>query len=74
MMTRPRGLTIAPGLNIKAGTIVLLRQGRSVWTGELGSPIEDAVFDTIVMHPQDLSQLHKLVADWLVTPRKSEAS
>jgi hypothetical protein len=63
------GLSIFPGLNIKPGTIVLLRQGKTVWSGELGSPIEDAVFDTIVMHPQDLMQLHKLVSDWLVTPR-----
>lgn len=63
------GLSIVTGPSLKPGTIVLLRRGRQVWTGDLGSPIEDAVFDTIVMHPQNMFELHKLVSDWLVKPR-----
>ena len=63
------GLSIIPGPNLKPGAIVLLRRGRQVWAGELGSPIEDAVFDTIVLHPQNLFELNKLLTDWLVTPR-----
>jgi len=32
---------------------VLYREGVPVWYGEIGAPIEDAVFDMIMVHPDD---------------------
>ncbi len=64
-------LSIVTGHPIQLGTIVLLKRGRQVWTGPLGSPIEDAVFDTILMHPEDMRQLHDHVTQWLLTPRSA---
>jgi len=62
-------LSIITGPALQVGTIVLLRNRKVVWQGLLGSPIEDAVFDTIMMNPHDLLQLHAHVEAWLVTPR-----
>lgn len=42
---------------LPAGKIALVRDGQVVWIGPLGSPIEDAEFDTVLMNPADIERL-----------------
>jgi len=39
-----------------AGTQALKRNGRLVWIGPLGAPIEDADFDTIIVSSADFER------------------
>ena len=36
---------------------VLRRRGRVVYIGQVGDPIEDAVFDEILMNPADIERM-----------------
>lgn len=56
-MDRFNGIIIKPNPVVAAGTQVLLRRGRVVWSGRLGAPIEDALCDAIEMNPQDYERL-----------------
>ena len=45
------------------GHHALTRNGQVVWQGPIGSPIEDVVFDGLIMHPEDLGLLTPQGAD-----------
>lgn len=44
------------------GQHALVRRGQILWTGPLGSPIEDADFDTVLLNPADLARLAPKIA------------
>ena len=39
------------------GKVGLVRDRQLVWIGPLGSPIEDAEFDTVLLNPADIERL-----------------
>lgn len=46
-------MLVRPNLLCSKGKQVLWKDGCVVWIGDLGSPIEDAEFDAITVHPDD---------------------
>lgn len=51
------GITFQPHDLISKGRVALMRDRHIVWIGPLGSPIEDAEFDTVLMNPEDIERL-----------------
>jgi hypothetical protein len=45
------------------GYQVLVRDDEVVWMGQLGMPIEDAVFDTMILHPNDYVRILKEIME-----------
>ena len=39
------------------GKIALVRDRQVVWIGSIGSPIEDAVFDLLLINPKDYERM-----------------
>lgn len=56
-MVELAGIHFSASLLLLPGFIVLKRRGMLVWVGPLGSPIEDAEYDAVVLHPYDLKRL-----------------
>lgn len=42
---------------------VLMADGKVVWAGPIGSPIEDALCDTIVCHPDDFARIVSMIME-----------
>jgi hypothetical protein len=57
------GLRIEESGLLLRGYQALRSKGRIVWTGPVGAPIEDAVCDTIIMHPDDAARLRQRLSE-----------
>ena len=51
------GIQFQPRDLLPVGKIALVRDRQLVWIGPLGSPIEDAEFDTVLLNPADIERL-----------------
>ena len=51
------GMKIESNTNVLPGFMALKRSGQVVWVGRLGSPIEDAVCDGMIVSREDYDRL-----------------
>lgn len=62
MSERPFSIRIIENDKMLPGFHVLMRNGRVIWLGRLGAPIEHVELDTIIMHPTDANALKQQFA------------
>lgn len=51
------GIRFEPRDLLPVGKVALVRDRQIVWIGSLGSPFEDAEFDTVLLNPLDIERV-----------------
>jgi hypothetical protein len=55
------GIPFISHSKVAEGMLVLFKDGQAIWAGPIGAPIEDAVYDTIMLNPADLARLVQII-------------